>query len=76
MLTMEGFSCRASMRFVHRQRYPNSKLNKLWYLKDPLDLFCIGNGFFRVRFSFLEDHWKALLSSLTFIQGHFLSVQL
>ncbi|KAF7845606.1 uncharacterized protein G2W53_002511 [Senna tora] len=52
-----------------------SKLTNLWKLNQAPYLLEVGQGYFIVSFSLVEDRWKALLHGVSFINGHFLSVR-
>ncbi|KAF7814603.1 reverse transcriptase [Senna tora] len=51
------------------------KISEAWKLKLIPQLVNIGLGFFVLISGCVEDRWKALLSGITFIDGHFLYVR-
>lgn len=51
------------------------KLMKLWKLKSTPIILPLGKGFFLLKFSAVEDRWKAILNGPTLINGQFMSLQ-
>lgn len=53
----------------------STRLLSLWKPFGRMDCVDLGEGFFLIRFSTMEDHGKVLKEELWFVSGHYLSIR-